>query len=158
MAPSAITPPVTPFKGKTSWQDLAKSARDYRDATLSKVSPPLETFPDPLPLSSQDLPKQMLTAREYELTQNYDALALLEMLRSKKVSSEELTKAFLRRAALAQYAVNCVTELMWDEAVERAKYLDSLPEPVGPLHGLPISVCTLTFLGDRLNIRADKDR
>ena len=29
---------------------------------------------------------------------------------------------------------------MWDEAIARAKRLDSLPEPVGPLHGLPISV------------------
>jgi Asp-tRNA(Asn)/Glu-tRNA(Gln) amidotransferase A subunit family amidase len=29
---------------------------------------------------------------------------------------------------------------MWDDAIERAKYLDSLPEPIGPLHGLPISV------------------
>lgn len=28
---------------------------------------------------------------------------------------------------------------MWDEAIERAKFLDSLPEPLGPLHGLPIS-------------------
>ena len=29
---------------------------------------------------------------------------------------------------------------MYDEAIERAKYLDSLPEPIGPLHGLPLSV------------------
>lgn len=36
--------------------------------------------------------------------------------------------------------VNCVTEVMWDEAIAPAKYLDSLPEPMGPLHGLPISV------------------
>lgn len=28
---------------------------------------------------------------------------------------------------------------MWDEAIERAKYLDSLPEPKGLLFGLPIS-------------------
>ncbi|EXJ93382.1 hypothetical protein A1O1_01774 [Capronia coronata CBS 617.96] len=122
------------------WEEKAKSARDYRDSTLSKVEPPFPPLPDPLPLSSQDLPKQYLTAREYELTQNYDAVELLQMLRTKQVTSEELTKAFLRRAALAQYALNCVTELMWDEAIERAKYLDSLPEPVGPLHGLPISV------------------
>ncbi|OAL38221.1 hypothetical protein AYO20_02673 [Fonsecaea nubica] len=122
------------------WVEKAKSARDYRDETLSKVEPPLGPLPDPLPLSSQDLPKEYLTPREYELTQNYDAIELLEMLRSKKLTSEELTRAFLRRAALAQYAVNCVTELMWDEAIERAKYLDSLPEPIGPLHGLPISV------------------
>lgn len=29
---------------------------------------------------------------------------------------------------------------MWDEAIERAKYLDSLKEPLGPFHGLPISI------------------
>jgi Asp-tRNA(Asn)/Glu-tRNA(Gln) amidotransferase A subunit family amidase len=28
---------------------------------------------------------------------------------------------------------------MWDEAIARAKYLDSLPEPKGELFGLPIS-------------------
>lgn len=28
---------------------------------------------------------------------------------------------------------------MWDEAIERARYLDALPELSGPLHGLPIS-------------------
>ena len=88
-----------------SWQDKAKSARDYRDASLKKVDPPLGALPEPLPLSSQELPKLLLTPREYELTQNYDALALLEMLRAKKVSSEDLVRAFLRRAAVAQYAV-----------------------------------------------------
>lgn len=87
------------------WEERAKSARDFRDETLSKVDPPLGPLPDPLPLSSQELPKKYLTPREYELTQNYDAIELLEMLRTKKVTSEELTRAFLRRAALAQYAV-----------------------------------------------------
>ena len=90
---------------KEPWAEKAKGARDYRDETLSKVDPPLEPLTDPLPLSSQDLPKRYLTPREFELTQNYDAIELLEMLRSRKVTSEELTRAFLRRAALAQYAV-----------------------------------------------------
>lgn len=88
-----------------TWQQKAQGVRDYRDATLSKVEPALPKLADPLPLSSMGIPKQALTAREYELTSNYDALALLEMLRSKKVTSEELTRAFLRRAALAQQAV-----------------------------------------------------
>lgn len=34
---------------------------------------------------------------------------------------------------------NCLVELLWDEAIERARYLDSLPEPKGELFGLPIS-------------------
>ncbi len=38
------------------------------------------------------------------------------------------------------HQTNCVTELLWDEAIERAQYLDSLPKPMGPLHGLPLSV------------------
>lgn len=29
---------------------------------------------------------------------------------------------------------------MWDEALARARHLDSLPCPAGPLHGLPISI------------------
>ncbi len=33
-----------------------------------------------------------------------------------------------------------MTELLPERAIERAKYLDSLDKPLGPLHGLPISV------------------
>ncbi|KAL3473085.1 amidase [Aspergillus californicus] len=123
-----------------AWETKVQEALSLRDATLQQVDPPLAAIPDILPLNSQDLPAQFLTAREYELTQSYDAVQLVQMLRSKQVTSLELTKAFLRRAALAQYALNCITELMWDEACERASYLDSLSEPLGPLHGLPISV------------------
>jgi amidase len=34
---------------------------------------------------------------------------------------------------------NCLTELLWDQAIERARSLDALPEPKGALFGLPIS-------------------
>ncbi|KAK7515221.1 amidase family protein [Phyllosticta citriasiana] len=124
----------------SNWKEKSQSARDYRDASLAKVDPPIAKLPDPLPLSSQELPGKYLTPREYELTHNFDAIELLGMLRRRELSSEELTRAFLRHAALAQYAVNCVTELMWDEAITRARYLDSQSKPLGPLHGLPISI------------------
>ena len=88
-----------------SWQEKAQSARDLLDASLKAVDPPLGHLPDPLPLSSQSLPKQLLSARDYELTEKCDAIELLSMLRKKTISSEELTKAFLRRAAIARYAV-----------------------------------------------------
>jgi Asp-tRNA(Asn)/Glu-tRNA(Gln) amidotransferase A subunit family amidase len=38
-----------------------------------------------------------------------------------------------------QPQTNCLTELLYDEAIARAKHLDSLPEPKGMLFGLPIS-------------------
>ena len=36
--------------------------------------------------------------------------------------------------------MNCITELLPEHAIRRAQYLDSLPHPAGPLHGLPVSV------------------
>ncbi|KIV82844.1 hypothetical protein PV11_04917 [Exophiala sideris] len=122
-----------------AWEEKAQPARTARDEGLAQVQPPLQNLPDHLPQNSQSLPKTVLTQRELEITEKYTVSELLAKLRSRELSSEEVTKAFLRRAALAQFATNCLTSLLWDDAIERARYLDSLPEPVGPLHGLPIS-------------------
>jgi amidase len=123
-----------------AWEAQAEIPRRIRDDSLLKVQPPLQAVPDVLPQNSQALPSLTLTPRELELTQDYSVNELLVELKTKKLSSEELTRAFLRRAAVAHLATNCLTELMWDDAIHRARYLDSLPEPIGPLHGLPISV------------------
>ncbi|EXJ81386.1 hypothetical protein A1O3_07677 [Capronia epimyces CBS 606.96] len=124
-----------------SWEDKVAAVRHHRDASLQKVSPPLalDALPSPLPLNSQGIPKLLLTPREIEITENYTVKQLLAKLRSRQISVEEVTRAFLRRAAVAQASVNCLTELLWDFAIERARYLDSLPEPQGALFGLPIS-------------------
>ncbi|KAF4458309.1 general amidase, partial [Fusarium albosuccineum] len=121
------------------YKEKASLALAYRDASLAKVEPKLEGIPSELPLNSQGLPKAVLTPREIEITEKYSITELLSLLRERKITVEEVTRAFLRRAALAQAATNCVVELMWDEAITRARYLDSLPEPKGMLFGLPIS-------------------
>ncbi|KAJ6442310.1 Armadillo-like helical [Purpureocillium lavendulum] len=125
-----------------SWRERAAEAVARRDAGLAKVEPKLEGVPKELPRSSIGLPKLVLTARELEITEGFTVTQLLAALRAREVSAEEVTRAFLRRAALAQAAVRpdqLPTELLWDEAIERARYLDSLPEPKGQLFGLPIS-------------------
>lgn len=49
-----------------------------------------------------------------------------------------------QRASVAQQALNCLTELFFDQAIDRAKFLDNefqkTGRPVGPLHGLPVSL------------------
>ncbi|PLB50255.1 amidase [Aspergillus steynii IBT 23096] len=122
------------------WQEKVSWAQSKRDASLAKVEPQLQGLPSPLPPNSQELPKSVLTTRELEITENYSVTELLDILRQRKISVEEVTRAFLRRAAVAQIATNCLTELLWDEAIARAKHLDALPEPTGMLFGLPISV------------------
>ncbi|EXJ91639.1 hypothetical protein A1O3_00189 [Capronia epimyces CBS 606.96] len=112
-----------------------------RDKSLAVIEPPLDLdrLPDPLPPNVTQLPYDFLTDEEITIT-SLDVDELLARLRNKQLSCVQVTKAFLRRAALAQQLVNCVTELLPETALERARYLDSLDQPIGPLHGLPISL------------------
>ncbi|KAH6693671.1 amidase signature domain-containing protein [Plectosphaerella plurivora] len=129
---------TTPADGK-QWKNQAAVAQNRRVASLAKVQPPLEGIPDTLPLNSQGLAKAVLTAREIEITEGFSVPELLAALRDRAIRVEEVTRAFLRRAALAHMATNCLAELLWEEAIERARYLDSFPTPRGALFGLPIS-------------------
>ena len=48
----------------------------------------------------------ILTNEEFDITENYDATALLGLLASKKVSSITVTTAFCKRAAIGQQLVS----------------------------------------------------
>ncbi|KAF2660184.1 amidase [Lophiostoma macrostomum CBS 122681] len=93
-----------------------------------------------------DIPEKsgLLTRQELEITENYDAWALTQLIAAGKLTSKEVTIAFCKRAAIAQQCVNCLTEIMFDEAIARAtqcdEYLKKEGKKMGPLHGLPISL------------------
>ena len=97
-----------------SWQDKAAWAQAKRSASLAKVSPKLVGVPEwnDLPQNSRGLPRSILTPREIELTEDYTITGLLDLLRTREVSVEEVTRAFLRRAALAHAAVRIHIFLM----------------------------------------------
>lgn len=132
-----------PFKQLSTWQETAKQLQDHRDATIAALDPPLPALPNELPLNVTGIPRQVLTEREMELTESSPEY-LLNGLAAGFVTSTEVTTAFLRRAGLAQKLVNCVTELLPERALKRAAELDAYyaehKKPIGPLHGLPISV------------------
>ncbi|KAI1175799.1 amidase [Nemania sp. FL0916] len=84
------------------------------------------------------------TQEELDIT-NSTALELLPKLaRGDIIKSETVTRAFCKRAAAAHQLINCLSETCFDRAIEMAKGLDErLAQglgPVGPLHGLPISL------------------
>lgn len=95
---------------------------------------------------SLDIPRQsgILSESELAITENYCATELVAELAAGKLTSEEVTVAFSKRAAIAQQLLNCLTEVFFDRALERAKFLDAYfkehKKPIGPLHGLPISL------------------
>ncbi|PMB70376.1 putative amidase [Beauveria bassiana] len=87
-------------------QQKIERARARRETGLAKVEPKLAALPAQLPRRSLELPSSVLTAREIELTEKYDVIELLAILKSREVSVEEVTRAFLRRAAVAHAAAS----------------------------------------------------
>lgn len=128
-----------------AWSTVAASTRAKRDAQIPVAWRVPETEIASLnPLHGIPFIESRLTARELEIT-NWTATEALKKIHSGEISSYEVTSAICHRAALAHAVTNCLTEIFFDEALERAKKLDAEFEkngrkPIGPLHGLPVSI------------------
>ncbi|KPM38159.1 hypothetical protein AK830_g8416 [Neonectria ditissima] len=138
-----------------SWQAIAAEHRSKQqkaipaewtldDEQLSKLSN--AGAPTGGRLIEQDVARKsgLLSDTELDITERYTATRLLERLAVGEVSSEKVVEAFCKRAGLAQQLTSCLTEIFFEEGIERARWLDKklkeTGKPVGPLHGLPISL------------------
>lgn len=83
---------------------LIAKARKMRDDSIAEITPPLAPLPEPLPKNVMNVYKDVLSEEEIKIT-SYDAPELLQAIREKAFSCEAVTRAFLRRAALAQKLV-----------------------------------------------------
>ncbi|VUC28421.1 unnamed protein product [Clonostachys rosea] len=85
----------------------------------------------------------IMSSEELQLT-NSSAVDLVNRMATGELTSVSVTTAFCKRAAIAHQAVNCLHEFFPDVALARAKelddYFDKMKKPIGPLHGLPISL------------------
>jgi amidase len=85
----------------------------------------------------------LLDARELEIIQ-HDASALAKAIARKAYTATEVAVAYAKAGAVVQQATNCVMDFDLETALERAKWLDAELErtgkPVGPFHGVPISI------------------
>ncbi|CAI7613130.1 unnamed protein product [Penicillium palitans] len=134
----------------SNWQDLVAAKRHECEEKIPHdwlLSADQLAFAQETPrVLDIDLPRRsgLLSEVELDLTENYTASQLLSKLASGQVSSSVVTTAFCKRAAIAQQVLSCLTETFFPQALERAKYLDEYLQregkPVGPLHGLPISI------------------
>jgi amidase len=103
----------------TNWEDRVAPVRGKRDASLLHVEPSLQLSINEWPQNSQPVPRSVLTPREIEITEAYSVKQLLAKLRSREISSEEVTRAFLRRAAVAQACVWTGTRRIYAPADKR---------------------------------------
>lgn len=106
----------------------------------------LKSLPSPSTLDVLSIPRTcgILNTTELEITENYDATALAQAIKTRTYTAEVVAIAFCKRAAIAQQVCNCLTEIFFDEAIKRAKFLDAefarTGKTIGPLHGVPVSL------------------
>jgi len=123
----------------TTWQDIAAGFKAQLDARLPKGLP-TEFGQD---VSGLVRESSLLTSVEKEIVR-LDATDLRRCVREKQYTAVAVTAAYLKAAALAHAATNCLMDYFPEEAMARAHFLDDELErtgkTVGPLHGLPVSV------------------
>ncbi|KAL0471511.1 amidase signature domain-containing protein [Neurospora intermedia] len=124
-------------------------AAKKREDTLAKIPAEWRLSPADLDLAAKqrDLTgpfiERFLEPEVIDIVKT-DSVPLVNDLRTGKRSAVEVTKAFCKTAAIAHQINNCLLEIFFDIAIKRAEELDEYlrvnGKPVGPLHGLPISL------------------
>ncbi|KAI0148340.1 amidase [Hypoxylon sp. NC0597] len=80
-----------------------------------------------------------------------DISTLARRIASGELSSEAVTKAYIHKAIAAHNQTNCLTEILFQDALAQARELDEYRAKhgivIGPLHGIPVTV------KDQFNIR-----
>ncbi|KAI4097849.1 MAG: hypothetical protein LQ344_000121 [Seirophora lacunosa] len=128
----------------TGWQELARAKLD----SIHDSIPENWRVPS-LPSCEQqrnvtgDFIRQYLTTEEAEITES-TATTIVKKTSVGQWTAETVARAFCHRASLAHQLTNCLHETFFDAAIDNAKTLDEYhaanKKPIGPLHGLPVSL------------------
>jgi amidase len=119
--------------------------QEFSDAVPAEFYLP-QSIIDQAPKDVRNIPREsgLLTDRELDITEGYDASALAKEIAEKRYTAVEVAVAVCKRAIIAHQLINCLAEWFMEEAVETAKKLDqhleATGQTVGPLHGIPVSV------------------
>jgi amidase len=98
-------PPRTKAKQIKSWQEIAQKAQEYRDASVAQSYSDIAELPNNPPNNVFGLLRQNLTQEEIHITEML-AEDLLAALAAGQLTATTVTRAFLRRASLAQRLVS----------------------------------------------------
>ena len=135
--------------GEAPWQTKVSNKRAAEYAKIPKtwrLDPQFLSNDETSAVSVMDVPAKsgILTPAELGITEKYSAVALAQAVQSGSIKALDVATAFCKRAAIAQQLLNCLTETMFEDAIKRGEFLDQYlaehKKPVGPLHGVPISL------------------
>ena len=127
--------------------DWKQTAKDKADSILSLIPKEWRLEKIPSVEEQRDVTgpyvQQFLSKEEIEITET-DAVGIVAHTSSGTWKSVDVAKAFCHRAALAHQLLDCLHEIFFDQAIKDAEELDQYyakhKKPIGPLHGLPVSL------------------
>ncbi|GAA6063241.1 hypothetical protein JCM10212_000343 [Sporobolomyces blumeae] len=137
------------------WQEIVKTTRDKLAAAVDAVEVEHEVDERVVDATKVSL-EGVLSAEQLEITEE-SVGGILDKLAKGECSAAVVLDAFCRRAIVAHKYTNCLTDIFFDKARERAKFLDDelkkTGKVVGPLHGLPVSLkCQIDVEGLPVNM------
>ena len=130
--------------GEPTWKATARGRRKAQTESI-----PLAWRLDPIPTDFKSaIPIieccGILTSLDLDITNTINTSTLSVKIQSRTWTSEQVTTAFCKRAAVTQQLTGCCTEMMFTSAIAQAKaqdaHLKSTGKLVGPLHGIPLSL------------------
>jgi amidase len=129
------------------WQEIAAAKKAEQLSRIPKewiLTPESIPPPEIVDLRPVAASSGVLSEVELKITgEEYDATSLLSKIADGTYTSVEVVTAFCKRAAVAQQVCNCLTEIMFLDAIEGARKLDEkfkeTGKTVGLLHGLPMT-------------------
>lgn len=125
-----------------AWEKRAKEKRESVKRALQKYLPAEGLTPTETGRNVMQTPQKLLSEDVLTITES-NPLIILENIQARVWSAVSVTRAFCQRAALAHQLVNCLTEVLFDDAIAAAQELDDYQARTGgfrgPLHGLPMS-------------------
>ncbi|KAK0947890.1 hypothetical protein LTR48_003800 [Friedmanniomyces endolithicus] len=139
-------PGSEPPRMETDWTDIAAKAQTkLRNSIPAEYRIPHDKLPPEDQLDVTGFPAKcgLMSEGELKITESY-ATEIVGAVAAGEWTAVEVTKAFCKRAAIAHQVTNCLTVVMFDDALKQAKKLDehfsTTGKTIGPLHGLPVSL------------------
>ncbi|CAG8981732.1 hypothetical protein HYALB_00013431 [Hymenoscyphus albidus] len=133
------------------YKEIAAIAQKRREDAIPKEYLLPDEVMKGLPRNLTGIPRtsKHFSVEELEIVES-EAEDILFKIKNGIWTAVEVTKAFCKASVVAHQLTNCLTEILFPEALKRAQFLDEhlqkTGQVIGPLHGLPISLkdCMIT--------------
>ncbi|KAJ5313769.1 uncharacterized protein N7443_000653 [Penicillium atrosanguineum] len=126
-----------------SWEQIVAQKRAARDKLLALYL--VDDVDQRQPRVYQVHERSRLKDPEVQRITEIDSIEELSRhLLKGEFTAEQVTRAYIKRAVVAHQLTNCLSEVVFEDALEQARKLDAHYEatkkPKGPLHGIPVTV------------------